>query len=39
MTQPTSEPARAMRSLAESYAGTDDHARRRPLKRLLGRAG
>ena len=39
MSQPGSEPARALRGLAESYMGVDEHSRRRPLKRLLGRAG
>ena len=39
LSQPSSEPARAMRALAESYMGVGEHARRRPLKRLLGRAG
>jgi pilus assembly protein CpaE len=39
LSQPSSEPARAMRALAESYMGVGEHARRRPLQRLLGRAG
>jgi pilus assembly protein CpaE len=39
MSQPGSEPARALRALAESYMGTGGRSRRRPLKRLLGRAG
>jgi pilus assembly protein CpaE len=39
LSQPSSEPARAMRALAESYMGVGEQARRRPLKRLLGRAG
>ena len=39
MSQPGSEPARALRGLAESYMGVGEHARRRPLKRLLGRGG
>jgi pilus assembly protein CpaE len=36
MAQPGSEPARALRSLAESYMG-GEYSRPRPLKRLLGR--
>jgi pilus assembly protein CpaE len=39
MSQPGSEPARALRGLAESYMGVSEQSRRRPLKRLLGRAG
>jgi pilus assembly protein CpaE len=39
LAQPSSEPARALRALAESYLGAGEHSRRRPLKRLLGRAG
>jgi pilus assembly protein CpaE len=39
LSQPSSEPARAMRALAESYTGVGEQARRRPLKRLLGRTG
>ena len=39
MSQPGSEPARALRGLAEAYMGVSEHSRRRPLKRLLGRAG
>jgi len=39
MSDPGSEPARALRGLAESYMGVSEHSRRRPLKRLLGRTG
>jgi pilus assembly protein CpaE len=39
MSDPGSEPARALRGLAESYMGVSENSRRRPLKRLLGRTG
>jgi pilus assembly protein CpaE len=39
MSDPGSEPARALRGLADSYMGVGANSRRRPLKRLLGRTG
>jgi pilus assembly protein CpaE len=39
LSMPGSEPAKALRALAESYMGTGEQARPRSLKRLLGRAG
>ena len=38
MSQPNSEPARALRALADLYTGAGSRSRRRPLKRLLGKA-
>jgi pilus assembly protein CpaE len=38
LSQPGSEPARALRSLAASYMGTGERSRRRPLQRLFGKA-
>jgi hypothetical protein len=38
MSQPSSEPARALLALAHSYTGADQRSRRRPLRRLLGKA-
>jgi len=38
MSQPSSEAARALRSLAAGYLGEQAHSRRRSLKRLLGKA-
>jgi pilus assembly protein CpaE len=38
-TQSSGEPARALRSLAASYLGTDTQARGKSFKRMFGRAG
>jgi pilus assembly protein CpaE len=38
LTHPNSEPARALRGLADSYMGTGERSRRRPLQRLFGKA-
>jgi pilus assembly protein CpaE len=38
-TQTGSEPARALRSLAASYMGTETRSRGRSFKRMFGRAG